>query len=89
MRIFTLISGSILLLLGLVSMVTPIPGGTLFIVVGGGMIICSSEKAEKYIRGKRLKHAGLNERMIWIEDKMGQRISAPLRRTRPEKEASL
>jgi len=84
MRILTLIFGSIMLLFGMVSMVTPIPGGILLIAVGGGMVICSSDRAENYIRGKRLKHPSLDKQMAWIEDKMGERISAPLRRTRPQ-----
>ena len=50
MRVIILIAGSILLLLGVISMVTPIPGGTLAIAVGGGMIICTSETAKRYIR---------------------------------------
>ena len=84
MRIVILVTGSILLLLGLVSMVTPIPGGTLLITVGVGMVICSSTTAARYIQVCRIKFDRFNRGMSWLENKMGDRLSAPLRRTRPD-----
>jgi len=84
MRILILITGSILLVIGLVSMVTPIPGGTLLITVGAGMIICSSKTAAKYIQTCRTKFHRFNRGVHWLEEKMGDRMSAPLRQTRPK-----
>lgn len=84
MRIVLLIVGAMLLLLGLISMVTPIPGGTLLITFGAGMIICSSATAANYVRVCRVKFSRFNKGMTWLEDKMGEKLSAPLRRTRPE-----
>jgi len=72
-----------MLLLGLVSMVTPIPGGVLLITIGGGMVICNSERAENYMRIKRQNFTRLDSAMNWMEKKMGNRLSGPLRRTRP------
>ena len=74
---------------GLISMVTPIPGGTLLITVGGGMVVCSSERAANYIRRCRAKYVRLNKTMTWLENKMGEKMSAPLRGTRPTETLSV
>lgn len=71
------------MIVGSISMVTPIPGGTLAITVGVGMIICASERAAAFIKKGREKYLRLNQVMTWMEDKMGLRLSSPLRRTRP------
>jgi len=84
MRYIVLSVGALLLLIGLVSMVTPIPGGTLLIATGGGMIICASETAARWVQACRRRFNRFNSVMTWIENKMGERISAPLRRTRPK-----
>ena len=84
MRIVLVVTGSILLLIGLVSMVTPIPGGTLLITVGGGMVICASHTAARYVQVCRSKFRRFNKGVIWLENKMGERLSAPLRQTRPD-----
>jgi len=83
MRTVVLVTGSIILIFGLLSMLTPIPGGTLFITLGGGMIICSSERSAKYIQVCRTKYRRIDSGMYWLENKMGERFSGPLRRTRP------
>ena len=62
---------------------TPIPGGTLAMTVGVGLIICASERATGFIRKSREKFLRLNKVMTWMENKMGLRLSGPLRRTRP------
>ena len=79
-----LVPGSLLLFVGLLSMVTPIPGSTLLITVGVGMIICSSITVAVYIQFSRIKFDRINRGMSWLENKMGDRLSAPLRRTRPD-----
>jgi len=88
-RTLAIIAGAILLLLGLISMVTPIPGGTLAITVGAGLIICSSETAANKIKVWRSKHTRFNRPVTWIENKMGERLSRPLRLTRPDEDATV
>lgn len=83
MRILVLIAGSILLALGILSMVTPIPGGTFAIAIGAGMVICTSETAAGYLQACRAKYGRFNRLIMWMETKMGERFSAPLRGTRP------
>lgn len=84
MRYIVLGVGALLLLLGLVSMVTPIPGGTLLIATGGGLVICTSETASRRVQACRRRFGRFNSVITWIENKIGERISAPLRRTRPD-----
>lgn len=87
MRFILILGGSILLVVGLISMVTPIPGGTLAITLGVGMIICASERAAAFIKKGREKYLRLNQVMTWMENKMGLRLSSPLRRTRPAQQS--
>lgn len=82
-RVLTLIAGSILLLLGILSLATPIPGGILVLALGAGMVICTSEKAARKLREFRTKYARANRIIVWMEARMGDRLSAPLRGTRP------
>ena len=84
MRLVTLITGIVLLVIGLISMPTPIPGGTFLITVSAGMIICSSDTAARYIQSFRAKFNRFDRAVFWLENKMGERLSEPLRRTRPE-----
>ncbi len=83
MRITLMILGSILILLGLISMVTPIPGSTFFIATGSGLLICTSERAANWIRNARTKNVRFNNAVTWMENKMGDRLGGPIRRTRP------
>ena len=73
----------VLLLVGLVSMFTPMPGGTLLIAGGCALLICTSEKAAHKIQATRSDKKWVNGPMTWIENKLGARLSGPMRRTRP------
>jgi len=83
MRSILSIFAIILLVLGLISMFSPIPGGTLFIAAGCALLICTNERAAHYIQKVRTNKTWVNKIMTWLEDKMGERLSAPMRRTRP------
>ena len=86
MRLIIIFTGSILLFLGFISLLTPIPGGTLAITLGAGMIICASKTATEYIKRNRARHHRFNRSITWHENKMGSRLSRPLRMTRPGEE---
>lgn len=77
-------TGVVLFVVGLLSMVTPIPGGTLAMTVGVGMIICASKRATDLIKKNRSTYHRLNRSMTWLENKMGERFSRALRTTRPD-----
>ena len=86
MRIPILIIGSIILLVGIVSLVTPMRGGTLLIAAGAGMVLCTSDAANRYLTKCRAKYDRLNRAVGWLENKMGDRLGAPLKATRPNKD---
>lgn len=83
MRILAMIAGSALLVLGMISLVTPLPGSSVFIATGSGLMIRASKTVERFTRNCRIRFPGLNRSITWLEDRMGERISAALRHTRP------
>ncbi len=81
------ILASLLLLLGFVSILTPIPGGTFMIAGGLTTLICSSPRARFCIKYMRTKLNWFNKTIFWIETKVGSRIKIignALKQTRPE-----
>ena len=77
---------SFTLLIGIVSMVTPIPGGTFLITVSLTALICSSPRARRFLQILRTRAEFLNKSILWMEEKIGDRISIvgnALRQTRP------
>jgi hypothetical protein len=78
---------SLLLLVGLISMVTPVPGGTFMIAGGLTTLICSSPRARFCIKYMRTRLSWFNKMVGWIESKVGSRIKIigkALKQTRPE-----
>lgn len=65
-------------------MFTPFPGGTLLIAAGCALLICTSETAATKIKNIRSHKKWVNGPMTWLENKMGERMSGPMRRTRPD-----
>jgi len=87
MNILTSIASLFFLVLGVISMVTPIPGGTLFIAGGLTGLICSSAKARSCIKWIRTRVAWFNKTIFWLEEKVGPRvkiIGKALLQTRPD-----
>lgn len=66
--------GSILLLFGIVSMVTPIPGGTIMIATSLTMLICSSPTVRKCIRYTRTNVNWFDKFFSFLESKIGTKI---------------
>lgn len=83
MKFIITVLASLIILIGFVSMFTPMPGGTLLIVAGCTLLICSSERAANKVRSLRETIPIFNKGLTWVEDKMGARISGPMRATRP------
>ncbi len=83
MKIGLITLASAMLILGILSMLTPLPGGTLLIAGGCALLICTSETAAKKIKHVRREKAWVNRPMTWMEGKLGRRLSGPMRRTRP------
>lgn len=74
LNIIISVIASALFLLGLVSMVTPIPGGTIMIATSLTALICTSPRARSCLRFMRTRFVWLNKSFYWLEDKVGQRI---------------
>ncbi len=83
MKLILTVIALILLFFGLISMFTPFPGGTLLIAGGCALLICTSERAANMIKTTRTNKRWVNGPMTWMENKMGERLSGPMRRTRP------
>lgn len=86
MQLLLVIASSIALLLGLISMVTPVPGGTLLIALGLTTLIYASPKARLCIQWIRSRHAKINRVFFWLENKVGDKIDIvgkTLAKTRP------
>lgn len=75
LNILISIAAIILFIIGLISMVTPIPGGTLMIAASMAMLICSSSKAQACVRFFRTKNEKVNKTFFWMEDKIGTKIN--------------
>ena len=77
---------SVILVIGLISMVTPVPVGTFMISVSLTMLICSSPRAQRCIKFFRERASWFNKMFDWLEAKVGTRISfvgKALKQTRP------
>lgn len=65
----------ICILFGLISMVTPIPGGTFLIAGGLTVLICTSPTAQYCLMWIRSRLNWVNSLMFWLEKKVGVRVS--------------
>ena len=75
--------GALMLLLGTISMVTPIPGGTFLLAAGSVLLICASPWFRRCLQYARTRVALFDRMMRWVEKKMGERIGGILKLTRP------
>ncbi len=78
-----IIVGSLLLLVGTISMVTPIPGGTLMLASGSVLLICSSPWFRRCLQILRQKLNWFNRLVTWMEGRMPEKISSILKLTQP------
>ena len=77
--------------LGFVSMVTPIPGGTILIAGGLTALICSSPSARYCLMWIRTRANWFNKAMFWLENKVGTKVKVvggALAKTHPPEDAS-
>lgn len=80
------------ILIGLISMVTPIPGGTALIAGGLTMLICSNPSAQYCLMWLRSRLRWVNGLMFWLETKVGKRITVvgtALAKTHPPEEGTI
>ena len=76
----------VVLVIGIVSMVTPIPGGTFMIALSVSTLICSNARAQRVMQMLRTRYNYFNKIILWLEIKVGVRIKfigIALEKTRP------
>jgi len=83
MKIIFITGGSLLVLLGAISWMTPLPGGTAMLAIGITMLICASERVARLVARSREKINMVNKALTWIEDHVPTKFGDVLRRTRP------
>ena len=77
-RVFTIVAGIILILLGSV-----VPGGSFLLALGTMLLICASPWFRQCLQFLRTRFARFNKMMTWMENKMGDRIGSVLKLTEP------
>lgn len=82
-RIFLVVIGGMLLLMGAVSMLTPIPGGTFMLAGGMAILICTSPLFQLCMQALRTRFSFFNRMMSWMEEKTGERLGGALKLTQP------
>lgn len=74
MNLLITIVSVFVILIGLVSMATPIPGGVFFISAGLTALICSSPTARLCIQRVRTRVNWFNRIFFWLEKKLAQKL---------------
>ncbi len=82
-RLFSLVAGTLLVLLGAISMVTPIPGATFMLALGSVLLICSSPRFRVWLQSCRAKSPRFDKLLLFMERKAGARLGGILKLTRP------
>ena len=82
-KAFTIAFGILLLILGTISMVSPIPGGVFMLSFGSVLLICSSPWFRRCLQFLRTRFSRFNKVMMWMENKMGRKIGDILKLTQP------
>lgn len=68
----------------ILSFFTPIPTGTLRLAIGLSILICSSLPFALFMQGARKRFGWFNNLITWVENKLGEKLTAGIRFTRPE-----
>jgi len=79
----------VILLIGVLSMVTPIPGGIFMIAISISTLICSNARAQRIMKQLRTRYSRFNKMVFWLEKKVGGRvkfIGIALGKTHPQTE---
>ncbi|WP_455219903.1 hypothetical protein [Kaarinaea lacus] len=86
-RLIISIIAVLVLLSGILLVLSPIPVGALLIAASLSVLIYVSTTAQNILKKLRKNYYSLNEKMIWLEEKTGDKvkfISQSLIKTRPE-----
>ena len=90
MNILLSVVAGLLLLVGLVSMVTPIPGGTVIVALALTMLICVNAKVQACLLYMRTKSPFVNKIFAFLQKNAGSKIKVigvALKKTEPKNRA--
>lgn len=76
---------AILILLGLATVLLPLPTGVPLIALGLVVIVATSRTAARLLRNRRRKTQHVDEAISWLEDRSPSLFARILKRTRPRK----
>lgn len=85
MKLFIWAAAAVLILLGLLTVWTPIPTGVPLLAAGAVLILGTSRPAARWLRGHRKSWLSLNAAITWIEDRAPRKLASILRRSRPRR----
>lgn len=81
-RIFYIMAGILLILLGVLILPLPAPG-LLLIAIGLGVLVTWSVTARRFVRRTRKRNPRLNDWLLSVEANLPQHLSKILRKTAP------
>ena len=82
-KLASIITGAILVLVGLVVFPMPIPLGAIMIVTGLVLLVSSSATIARYLRSFRQRNRAANNVIQAVEDRLPERWRKALRRSDP------
>lgn len=74
---------AVLIILGLATVLLPIPTGVPLIALGAILIIATSRAAARLVRKRRKSERRLNSVFLWLEERAPAKLARILKRTRP------
>lgn len=73
------------LVVGLITVWTPIPSGVPLIAVGIFLLLTVSPRAKRILRGLRTRYGRLDRAVEWVEVRAHRSMATTLKRTRPRR----
>lgn len=74
----------VLITVGPLTAVSPIPGGSLVFPIGLSILICESHRARRVVKYSRTRLPVLNNAMHWVSERAGKKIGDALKLTSPD-----
>lgn len=73
------------LIVGAVTLLTPIPTGVFLIATGLALLASTSRRVAGWARGLRARFPGMDARLRAVEPRLPRLLKHPFRRTRPRR----
>ncbi|MCT4654808.1 MAG: hypothetical protein N4A65_03240 [Cohaesibacter sp.] len=73
----------IMFVIGLASVWTPVPAGAILMAFATFLFIANSRSGRRFVRSVREKVSLIDRQMIWLENRVSNKVTRVLRTTRP------